>query len=485
MAGKFKYITDNPLFDVHTYDVDVGANHIYLMGSEEYGPSYEGDEPGVEFSMANRLIRNLNILMRKGTGPILIHMKTCLSRKTPILTKDGYKKIKDIEPGDLVLTHTGAYKPVIERMSHMYGGEMTRLFYGRKNNHETSLVSTSDHPIWIERNGVRSWMPASQIITGDIIFVESSECKRTGEKVPYWKNVKNYNAKRLRRKGKNPQYKKVEEKILYTCEQLKEQGWTVVPVDMMVRPDIVGFKDGKVTVFEVENMKGKSLEVKKEKYENAPINNFIDDIVWITPDTKSHYSWYEIDTESCFVKVKVTGIKRWYNKYSQRVYNLEVEEDNSFIANHVVVHNCGGDWTEGMAIYDAIKSCPNNVCILSYTHARSMSSLIFQAADKRVMMPNSTFMFHDGTMGYEGTCKQFLTEADELKKYNEIMLNIYIDSMKEGGKMAKLGRDKIKAWLRSQMNKKEDVYLSAQQAIDYGFADEIFDADWDSLLKFE
>lgn len=148
---------------------------------------------------------------------------------------------------------------------------------------------------------------------------------------------------------------------------------------------------------------------------------------------------------------------------------------------------CGGDWKEGMAIYDAIKSCPNQVIILNYTHARSMSSLIFQAADKRVMMPHSTFMFHDGTMAINGTVKQFYTEYEQTKIQEDQMLNIYIDSMKKKGKMKNDKPEKIRKWLRDQMDKKEDVYLSAEQAVEYGFADEIFGAngiyDWNALTK--
>lgn len=155
----------------------------------------------------------------------------------------------------------------------------------------------------------------------------------------------------------------------------------------------------------------------------------------------------------------------------------------------ILIHmkTCGGDWKEGMAIYDAIKACPNKVTILNYTHARSMSSLIFLAADKRVMMPHSTFMFHDGTMAVDGTVKQFYTEYEQTKIAEEQMLQIYIDTMKVQGKLKDEKPEKIKKWLRDQMDKKEDVYFSAQQAVDYGFADEIFGSsgvyDWSSLTK--
>lgn len=157
----------------------------------------------------------------------------------------------------------------------------------------------------------------------------------------------------------------------------------------------------------------------------------------------------------------------------------------------ILVHmkSCGGDFGEGMAIYDAIKACPNQICILNYTHARSMTSIIFQAADKRVMMPHSSFMFHMGDMFYGGTAKQFLTEAKELEKANEKMFNVYIETMKKKGKFKRKSKKFIREWLTEQMDKKEEVYFDPKEAVEYGFADEVFGAngtfDWRTLLQFE
>ena len=142
----------------------------------------------------------------------------------------------------------------------------------------------------------------------------------------------------------------------------------------------------------------------------------------------------------------------------------------------------GGDWQEGMAIYDTIRACPLPVVILNYSHARSMSSLIFQAADKRVMMPHSYFMFHDGEGALIGTEKQIKSAFEWGKNIEAQMINIYVRVMKESGKMAKKSEGSIRAWLRSQMDQKEDVYLTPQQAIDLGFADEIFNNDWKALV---
>lgn len=155
----------------------------------------------------------------------------------------------------------------------------------------------------------------------------------------------------------------------------------------------------------------------------------------------------------------------------------------------ILIHmkTCGGFWEEGMAMYDAIASCPNKVIILNYTHARSMSSIILQAADKRVMMPHSTFMFHQGEIFSGGTVKQFLADAEQCKVTDKMMLDIYVSSMKNKGKLSSWSEARIRKWLIDQMNKKEDVFLSAKQAVEYGFADEIFGDngtyDWKALMK--
>lgn len=153
----------------------------------------------------------------------------------------------------------------------------------------------------------------------------------------------------------------------------------------------------------------------------------------------------------------------------------------------IIIHmkTCGGSWEEGMAIYDAISSCPNPVTILNYTHARSMSSLIFQAASKRVMMPHSYFMFHDGTFGVEGTVKTVESAVEFNKRITSgQMLDVYTKMMREGGSMSHMTKNAIKKWLRAQMDKKEDVYLTPKETVTLGLADEIFNGNWSELINY-
>lgn len=208
------------------------------------------------------------------------------------------------------------------------------------------------------------------------------------------------------------------------------------------------------------------------------------------------YHLHEFDLDLTSNHIYLMGVDRGYDVTGIDEPGIEYVISKRFIKNinlcmranpdkPIVIHlkTCGGIWEEGMAIYDAIKSCPSPVIILNYTHARSMSSIIFQAGDKRVMMPHSYFMFHDGTYGIEGTVKQVRTAVEFDKRNDIIMLNIYAERMNEHGEFKGKGITKIKKWLREQMDKKEDVFLSAEKTVELGLADEIFDYNWSKLIE--
>lgn len=165
------------------------------------------------------------------------------------------------------------------------------------------------------------------------------------------------------------------------------------------------------------------------------------------------------------------------NRFVKNLRFLELDSPKKPILVHMKTN--GGYWSEGMAIYDAIKSCKAPVTIVNYTHARSMSSIILQAADTRVMMPNATFMFHQGSYAMSGTYKQVITDLEFSRRVEDpTMMKIYVDSMKHRGKYEDWSEKKLENWLTRQMNLKEEVYLTANEAIDLGFADDIFDGDW-------
>ena len=141
----------------------------------------------------------------------------------------------------------------------------------------------------------------------------------------------------------------------------------------------------------------------------------------------------------------------------------------------------GGFVEEGFALYDAIRFCSCYVTILSYTHARSMSSIILQAADKRVLMPNSYFMIHWGTYAFSGGHRQMLSWAEFEKKMEPRFLAVYLNKMEGSNYFKHRSRQGIETRLRAKMGSKTDIILTPEEAISWGLADEVFDGDWKAL----
>ena len=123
-----------------------------------------------------------------------------------------------------------------------------------------------------------------------------------------------------------------------------------------------------------------------------------------------------------------------YMMATRVIKNLHLLKDMDRDKEVVVhLHTCGGVWEEGMAIYDTIKSMPYHVTIISYTHARSMSSIILQAADERVLMPSSYFMFHYGSLEVGGHPLQVQSEVDFSRLCDDKMIQIYVDAIIKSG----------------------------------------------------
>jgi ATP-dependent protease ClpP protease subunit len=155
----------------------------------------------------------------------------------------------------------------------------------------------------------------------------------------------------------------------------------------------------------------------------------------------------------------------------------------------IVIHqyNPGGTWESGMAIYDAIKTCESHVIFIMHGIACSMGGIIPQAADTRVMMPNCTFMIHQGSVSYDGTFKQYVSYSDFAKGLQERTLQIFCEVCAEGPffQQNNYTTQRIKTFLNQKMNQKEEWWLDAESAIYYGFADFIFGDDHEKCITLE
>lgn len=137
----------------------------------------------------------------------------------------------------------------------------------------------------------------------------------------------------------------------------------------------------------------------------------------------------------------------------------------------------GGEWSAGMAIYDAIVACPWHVTINTHAQAESMSSIILQAANHRVINKHAYFMCHYGSAFHDGTVPDMIASANWNKVVTEQMCAIYRDRMiKSKWAIDKYGTP-TERQVRMFLNKKlkdGDWYLFGDEIANYGFADEVF-----------
>lgn len=169
---------------------------------------------------------------------------------------------------------------------------------------------------------------------------------------------------------------------------------------------------------------------------------------------------------------------RMSNSFIKNLRALDMKSDQAITIH---MQSIGGEWADGMAIYDAITMCRSYVTIIAYGQASSMSSIILQAADYRALTPNAHFMCHYGSSELFGEYLNVMNAADYERKICDIMFNIYASRCVNGKffyeKFGKKPSEKqVKQFLIRKF-KSGDWYLHADEAIYYGFADAII-KDW-------
>ncbi|QQO90188.1 putative DNA cytosine methylase [Erwinia phage pEa_SNUABM_5] len=105
--------------------------------------------------------------LAKGELDLLDGSPPCFLRDTLIHTQHGMRYIDSIETGDMVMTHEGRYRPVVQPMRRPYSGPLHRIQSTIGQNH-----ATPEHPFYVRRlvNGVLSeaqWVDAREVRAGD------------------------------------------------------------------------------------------------------------------------------------------------------------------------------------------------------------------------------------------------------------------------------------------------------------------------------
>jgi ATP-dependent protease ClpP protease subunit len=140
------------------------------------------------------------------------------------------------------------------------------------------------------------------------------------------------------------------------------------------------------------------------------------------------------------------------------------------------MHLPGGEWQDCLGMYDAIKFSKSKVIILAYAKAESSSSVLLQAADLRILMPNTNVLIHYGSFSIN---EEHSKAAASSIQWNEEECDKMIDIFTDRCMNSKIAQEKnwkkmmAKKHIVSQLANKCDWILTAIEAVDYGFADGI------------
>lgn len=136
----------------------------------------------------------------------------------------------------------------------------------------------------------------------------------------------------------------------------------------------------------------------------------------------------------------------------------------------VELHSCGGDCTEGYAIYDALRSSGKEISCKVVGLCASMATVILLAApvERRSMYQHAQLLIHNpfyskGVLREDMTIEKLNSAAAELEKERVKMLNLYTE---------RTGKDA--AIIEAQMS--TDSWFGSDKAIELGFVSSVVPA---------
>lgn len=135
---------------------------------------------------------------------------------------------------------------------------------------------------------------------------------------------------------------------------------------------------------------------------------------------------------------------------------------------NIYINSLGGSVFEGTAIYNQLKRHPAHKTVYVDGFACSIASVIAMAGDKVIMPKNTMMMIHNPWTVAIGNASELRKQADDLDTIAEASRQAYLT--KAGDKLAE---DKLIEMLDAE------TYLTAEQCIEYGLADEFAEQDAD------
>jgi ATP-dependent Clp protease protease subunit len=139
---------------------------------------------------------------------------------------------------------------------------------------------------------------------------------------------------------------------------------------------------------------------------------------------------------------------------------LEAEDPEKDI--YLYINSPGGVVTAGLAIYDTMQYIRPDVVTTCIGQAASMAAILLAAGKrgKRFILPNSRVMIHQPLGGVEGQAADIDIHAQEILKMRERLNKILAE--RTGQPLERIEQDTDR-----------NFFMTAEEAVAYGIADEI------------
>lgn len=140
------------------------------------------------------------------------------------------------------------------------------------------------------------------------------------------------------------------------------------------------------------------------------------------------------------------------------------ELEKKYDTINIHINSPGGSIFHGMAIYNKIKSSTKNITTINDGLAASMGGVLLVAGKKAKAAKGSLLMLHAASGGFWGNSAQLKEYVQMLDTYNGLIAQHFAD---------KIGKSKEE--ILEQYFDGKDHWLTAEEALELGFIDEILD----------
>lgn len=155
-----------------------------------------------------------------------------------------------------------------------------------------------------------------------------------------------------------------------------------------------------------------------------------------------------------------------YYGYSKKYLKYELDAANGQPVR-VVISSDGGDVTEGVALGSMLEMYPGKVETLGVGLVASIATVPLMSGDVVKMTKNSFLMIHSPWGGAVGTADDMRNTADTLDTMDNMLVEFYVDQIKKRNKAEGNTSLRVKRMMQAE------TWLTAQQAQELGFIDEV------------